>query len=189
MINWIKKLFNKKELISPQERERLGRLPKDQAAREFGVLLYELCVKQAGTFVNWELNRKDSPFKGMSAAIMLHEMLSVTFWLMKTQIIGNDQNLMDVIHDQYFRSFSSTDASSEERQEMLAHKYKQYDGEWDTISEHQDEFGLCVVQIMFGKDPDVQMREKLFWVIHYSHEALDAFVSLKKVWKKLKQPS
>ena len=62
IIEKIKRVFGKNALLSKDQVDRLMRLPKDQAQKEFATLVHELCVKQATEFVKGELQRAESPY-------------------------------------------------------------------------------------------------------------------------------
>jgi hypothetical protein len=53
---------------------------------------------------------------------------------------------------------------------------------------HQDEFGLCVAQNLFGAEPSMRARERSFWIIRYAHEVADDCVPFKKLFKSKFKP-
>jgi hypothetical protein len=178
---WFKrKITGRHEALSRERAERLRHMPKDQARRELGSILYELCVKHASEFVKDELQRGDSPFKGASSAALFHEMLAVTFWIVDREIGRGKKDLAADLHEHYFRSFSAHGTSPEERNRALLEKYQQYEFEWDDVSGHQDEFGLLVAQNIFGPETSDRTRERTFWIINYTHDVMDDITLLKK---------
>jgi hypothetical protein len=185
IVSMIKKVLGIRQILSPEQALRIKRLPKDEALKELGVILYEECVRQATTFVQGELRRGDTPFKGMSAATFFHEMLAVTFWVMDQEIAGGKQHLLNELHDHYFRSFSASGpgTSPDERHNELMKKYEKYDDAWNEITGHFDEFGLQVVQNMFGKAEDMKTRERTFWIIRYADDIVKACKPLKKIFR------
>lgn len=181
IVTMIKNVLGMRQILPHEQALRIKRLPKDQALKELGAVLYDECVKQATTFVQGELRRGDTPFKGISAAIFFHEMLAVTFWIMDQETAGGKQLLLNEFHDNYFRSFSMPGTSSDERHNELVKKYEKYDDAWNEITGHFDEFGLQVVHNMFGKGEDTKTRERTFWVIRYADDIVKACKPLKKM--------
>jgi len=183
IVTMIKNVLGIRQVLPHEQVLRLTRLPKDQALRELGSVLYEECVRQATAFVNGELRRGDTPFKGLSAATFFHEMLAVAFWVMDQEAAGGRQLLLKEFHDNYFRSFSAPGTSSDERHLELMKKYEKYDDAWNEVTGHFDEFGLQVVHNMYGKGEDMKTRERTFWVIRYADDIVKACKPLKKSWK------
>lgn len=184
MITWLKrKLTGRHELLNGEQTERIKRLPKDQARRELGAALFELAVRHATEFVKDDLQRADAPFKGVPPEAVFHEILALTFWIMDREIAGGNKTLTAELQDHYFRSFRNVAGSSEERGRSLAEKYKRYEYEWDDVTGHQDEFGLCVAQNIFGPEPSQRTRERSFWIIRYVHDLADDVSLLKKLFK------
>ncbi len=184
IIEKIKSVFGKGPVLSRQQIQRLSRLPKNQAQKEVGLTLFEICVSRAKEFVSGELKRGDSPFRGVSGAVFFHEMLAVTFWILNKEA-GGGKTLLDELHQNYFKAFSALDTPQDERNNTLVTKYEQYEDNWNEITGHLDEFGLCVVQNMFGKDESVKTRERTFWIIQYADHAANTFCSLKKSLKQV----
>jgi hypothetical protein len=178
--SWLKrKLTGRHPSISREKAERLKHLPKDQARKELGSILYELSVRHAAEFVKDILRRGDSPFKGVPASVLFHELLAVTFWIMDSKIAGGKKVLAEELHDHYFRSYHSPGTAGE-RDRALLEKYKRYEFEWDEVSGHQDEFGLLVVQNIFGQETSDRTRERTFWIITYTHDLMSDITLLKK---------
>ena len=121
--------------------------------------------------------------KGMSAATFFHEMLAVAFWVTDQEAAGGEKLLLKEFHDNYCRSFSTPDTSSDERHNELMKKYEKYDDAWNEVTGHFDEFGLQVVQNMYGKVEDIKTRERTFWVIRFADDVVKACKPLKKSWK------
>jgi len=182
IVTMIKNVLGMRQILPQEQALRIKGLPKDQALKELGAVLYDECVKQATTFVQGELRRGDTPFKGISAAIFFHEMLAVTFWIMDQETAGGKQLLLKEFHDNYFRSFSMPETSSDERHSELVKKYEKYDDAWNEITGHFDEFGLQVVHNMFGKEEDMKTRERTFWVIRYADDIVKTCKPLKKMF-------
>jgi len=183
IVTMIKNVLGIRQILPHEQALRIKRLPKDQALKELGAVLYDECVKQATTFVQGELRRGDTPFKGMSAATFFHEMLAVTFWIMDKETAGGKQLLLKEFHDIYFRSFSAPGTSSDERHNELLKKYEKYDDAWNEITGHFDEFGLQVVHNMFGKGEDMKTRERTFWIIRYADDIVKVCKPLKKMFR------
>jgi len=189
IITWFKrKVTGRHEAMTREQAERIKRLPKDQARRELGTFLFELAVRHAIEFVKDDLQRSDPPFKGVPPEAVFHEMLAVTFWIMDKEVAGGNKVLIPELHDHYFRSYRKVADSPEALNQALGVKYKRYESEWDDVMGHQDEFGLCVAQHLFGTEPDMRTRERSFWVIRYAHDIADDLVPLKKMFRsKFKQ--
>ena len=114
IITWFKrKLTGRHEALNREQAERIKRLPKDQARRELGGVLFDLGVKHATEFVKDELQRSDPPFKGVPPETVFHEILALTFWIMDKEIAGGKKTLAVVLHEHYLRSFRSVAGSSE----------------------------------------------------------------------------
>jgi hypothetical protein len=180
----IRNIFSKPGIIERRQLDRMRSLPQDQARAEAGRILYEHCLQRTSSFAQQELKRGDSPYGGVQPAIFFHEMLAVTFWLLDQNAGGGNGELLKELHNNYFRSYSSAD-SEEERRECLARKYAGYEDTWNEITGHLDEFGLLVVQNIFGKEENSRTRERTFWIIQYADEAVKAFSPLQKVLKKI----
>lgn len=184
IITWLKrKLTGRHEALSREQTERIKRLPKEQARRELGGVLFELGVRHATEFVKDDLRRSDPPFKGVPAETVFHEILALTFWIMDKEVAGGDKALAAELHDHYFRSYHSLAGSPEERSRALGEKYKKYEREWDDVTGHQDEFGLCVAQNIFGPEVSQRTRERTFWIIRYAHDIADDCLPLKKMFR------
>lgn len=184
IVTWFKrKVTGRHEALTKQQTERINRLPKDQARRELGGVLFELGVQHATEFVKDVLRSSDPPFKDLQPETVFHEILAMTFWIMDNEIAGGSKALTAELHDHYFRSFRNIAGTPEERGKALGEKYKKYGREWDDVTEHQDEFGLCVVQNICGTAVSDRTRERTFWVIRYAHEIVDDISPLKKTFR------
>ncbi|OGW37457.1 MAG: hypothetical protein A2X58_09660 [Nitrospirae bacterium GWC2_56_14] len=182
IIESIKILLGKEPLVPREQVKRLRVLPEDEARREMSAIFYEVSVKQASEFVKHQLGRgSDSPFHGTPAADLFHEMLAVTFWILDTEVAGGKRNLMQGLHDHYFRHFSAT-SLPEERHRELMDKYAGYTGTWNEITGHQDEFGAQVLSNIFGKGDGLLVRQRSFWIITYTHDTMSVIKPLKKMW-------
>jgi len=184
----IKNVLGIRQVISHDHALRIKRLQKDQAAKELGPVLYEECVRQATTFVQGELSRGDTPFKGISVATFFHEMLAVAFWIMDKEVAGGKHLLLKESHEVYFRSFNDPGTSSEERHAELVKKYEKYDDAWNEVTGHFDEFGLQVVHNMYGKAEDIKTRERTFWIIRYAHDIVKVCKPLRKMFRSTFKP-
>jgi hypothetical protein len=186
---WLKrKLTGRHEALNREQTERIKRLPKDQARRELGGVLFELGVKHATEFVKDELQRSDPPFKGVPPETVFHEILALTFWIMDKEIAGGKKTLAAELHDHYLRSFRNVAGSSEERIEALGKKYKHYEREWDDVTGHQDEFGLCVAQNICGTEVSERTRERTFWIIRYAHDITNDLSPIKRMFREKFHP-
>jgi hypothetical protein len=189
IITWFKrKVTGRHDAMTREQAERIKRMPKDQARRELGTFLFELAVRHATEFVKDDLQRMDPPFKGVPPEAVFHEMLAVTFWIMDNEVGGGKKMLAAELHDHYIRSYRNVAVSPEALNKELGEKYRRYASEWDDVMGHQDEFGLCVAQNLFGTEPSIRTRERTFWVIRYAHDVSDDCVPLKKMFRaKFKQ--
>jgi hypothetical protein len=180
---FMRKLTGRHDALSREQAERIKQLPKEQARRDLGAALFELAVRHATEFVKDDLQRSDPPFKGVPPEAVFHEILALTFWIMDKEIAGGNRMLTAELHDHYFRSFRNVAGSPEERGKALSEKYKRYEYEWDDVTGHQDEFGLCVAQNIFGNETSARSRERTFWIIRYVHDIADDLSPLKKLFK------
>lgn len=189
IITWIKrKLTGRHDAMTSEHADRIKRLPKEQARKELGSFLFELGVQHATEFVKDELRRKDSPFKGVPAEAVFHEMLALTFWIMDKDIAGGEKTLAAELHDLYIRTYKKPEGSPEDRIRALGDKYRRYELEWDDVTGHQDEFGLCVAQNIFGDYASQRTRERTFWIIQYAHAIADDCSPLKKMFRSKFKP-
>jgi len=189
IITWFKrKLTGRHDAMTSEHADRIKRLPKEQARRELGTFLFEIGVQQATEFVKDELRRSDSPFKGVPPEVVFHEMLALAFWVMDKNVAGGEKTLAAELHDHYIRSYRTPAGSPEERTRALGEKYKRYEREWDDVTGHQDEFGLCVAQNIFGDDASQRTRERTFWIIQYAHAVADECSPLKKMFRSKFKP-
>lgn len=186
---WLKrKVTGRHQSLSKARAERITRLPKDQARRELGTLLFEIGVKHAAEFVQDDLRRTEACFRGVPPTEVFHEILAVTFWIMDNEMAGGQKTLVKELHEHYFRSYGLPGIPTEERARALEEKYRIYAGEWDDVSGHQDEFGLCVSQNIFGAGSSDRTRERTFWIILYAHAVADDIAPLKKQYRSKFRP-
>lgn len=183
IIEKIKNVFGKRSIITSEQMERLLRLPQDQARKELGIMLYDHCVQRAAGFVNGEMKRGDTPYRGIPATVFFHEILAVTFWLLQTNAAAGNDWLLDDLHGNYLATLASPE-KREERRILLEQKYEQYAGTWNEVTGHLDEFGFCVVKNIFGPEDSALIKQRAFWVIEYADETNNAFSGIKTVWKK-----
>jgi len=188
IVTMIKKILGIRQVLPHEHALRIKRLPKDQAAKELATVLYDECVRQTTKFVQGELGRGDTPFKGLSAATFFHEMLAVAFWIMDKEAAGGQHLLLKELHEGYFRSFNDPGTSSEVRHNELMKKYEKYDDAWNEETGHFDEFGLQVVRNMYGKDEDMKTRERTFWIIRYAHDIVKVCKPIKKTFRSKFKP-
>lgn len=182
IIESVLSLLGKEPLVSHEQVKRLRGLPASEARRELHAIFYEVSVKQASDFVKQQLGRgSDSPFHGMSAEALFHEMLAVTFWILDTEVAGGKRDIMQGIHDHYFRHFSAA-SLPEERHRELMDKYAGYTGTWNEVTGHQDEFGARILNNIFGKEDALLVRQRSFWIITYTHDTMKNIKPLKKLW-------
>jgi len=185
---FMRKLTGRHEALSREQTERIKRLPREQARRELGTALFELAVRHATEFVKDDLQRSDPPFKGVPPEAVFHEILALSFWIMDKEIADGNKTLTAELHDHYFRSYRNVAGSSEERRKALDEKYKRYEYEWDDVTGHQDEFGLCVAENIFGAENSERTRERTFWIIRYVHDLADDLSPLKELFKSKFKP-
>jgi hypothetical protein len=184
----IKKILGIRQVISQEQVLRIKRLPKEQAAKDLGSVLYDECVRQATKFVQGELGRGDTPFKGLSTATFFHEMLAVAFWIVDKEVAAGQHLLLRELHEGYFRSFNDPGTSADVRHNELMKKYEKYDDAWNETTGHFDEFGLQVVHNMYGKEEDMKTRERTFWIIRYAHDLVKVCKPLRKMFRSKFKP-
>lgn len=182
MLEKIIGFFRKPSIVSEEQLRRIARLPREQARRELIDLLYDHCALRAGKFVKGELQRPESPYRGMTPAVLYDEILAVTFWIMDREAAGGKQELLKELHSHYLATLTSS-SERREKQEALNRKSHQYEDTWNEITGHLDEFGLQVVQNMFGKEENIMTRQRSFWIIQFADECATDFSKIKKTWK------
>lgn len=185
VVEKIRRIFGKEPLFSRDDVSRLQKLPKERARGEFLDRLYEQGVKRAGNFVNGELKRPDSPYRGVPPAVFFEEMQAVTFWLIGKEVAGGNSEALDGLHHRYFQSSGGHGISNDQKKNALMKKYTQYDDTWNDETGHFDEFGLCVVNNIFGKEESSRTRERTFWIIQYADEMVKVFSRCRKMWKQM----
>lgn len=183
IVSKIRKLLNRPEFLNHEQVERIKRLPKNQAQKELCAILYRQSEKWVTAFVQEQLHRIDSPYQGVSVALFFHEMIVVTLWIMDREIAGGKLTMMELLHDDYFRVHATPGHSTKDRHAALLVKYQQYEDHWNEITGHLDEFGLCVVQNLFGKSESNRTRERTFWIIQYADDIVKRVSPIRRVWK------
>lgn len=179
-----------RRLVSRTEREQHAKClnllalahDRDRQRRETAAYLYNLCFHRTGAFIQEETRKRESPFSGASNAVLFHEILPMTFWLMDKKLFSGKKTLLPAVHEIYFHNFHSSEPA-ETRTEELQKRYRVYGKEWDEISGHQDEFGLAVAQAIFGAEENIRTRERVFWIIWYADDLTKLFGRMKKIWK------
>lgn len=183
-----RKITGRHQSMTGAQAERIARLQKEQARRELGAFLFEVAVHHATEFVKDDLMRSEAAFRGIPAETVFHEMLAVAFWVMDNEVAGGGKTLVPELHELYFRTYRNIPGSPDERSRTLGERYKQYANEWDDHTGHQDEFGLCVAQNLFGKEPSELTRSRCFWVIRYAHDVVNDIAPVKKTFRRKFSP-
>lgn len=186
---WLKrKLTGRHQAMGRAQAERLISLRKEQARKELGAFLFELAVHHVTEFVKDDLRRSERAFRGVPAEKVFHEMLAVAFWVMDNEMAGGKSALLPELHEGYFRTYRNAAGSPEERGRALAEKYGRYAEEWDDHTGHQDEFGLCVAQNLFGEEPSVLTRSRCFWIIRFAHDVADDIAPVRAAFRRKFDP-
>lgn len=193
VLDVIKGLFSDKERGLREQVSRLNSLSAADAERELGLVLYNICVESASSFVNQELNRGDSPFRGLQKHKFFHEIALLTFWLAEKAVIGSRKNITEEILQNYLKSVNFHFLHND-GQEAFHSRYKSYYSTWDDITGHQDLFGIKAAGYIFEEVNEKNSRPDItFWLILYSDETLKKLMSFRGLLKKsgfsLKKPS
>ena len=192
-LDFIKGLLSGKERGLREQVRGIRSLSGADAERELGLILYNICVESASSFVNQELNRGDSPFRGLQKHRFFHEIALLTFWLAEKGVIGNRKNITEEIQRNYLKSINFH-LAHDDGQDAFHSRYKSYYSTWDDVTGHQDLFGMKAAGYIFEEIKEESNRPDItFWLIVYSDDTLKKLIRFKGLLKKsgfsLKKPS
>lgn len=192
-LDFIKGLLSGKERGLREQVRRISSLSGADAERELGLILYNICVESASSFVNQELNRGDSPFRGLQKHGFFHEIALLTFWLAEKAVIGNRKNITEEIRRNYLKSINFH-LAHDDGHDAFHSRYKSYYSTWDDVTGHQDLFGMKAAGYIFEEIKEESNRPDItFWLIVYSDDTLKKLMRFKRLLKKsrvrLKQPT
>ena len=181
MLKRVKNFFARERGLSQAQMATLGQLPPDDRLAELGIILHDLCVKNAARFVEEEHQRADSPFRDLPESDLFHEMLVMSFWVFEWLSKGKHQGLMDLVHRQYSTSFVwGRESSHEELTNSMREKFRTYDEAWDDYSGHQDVFARQAVGIIFGGRRVAPSSQAAFWLISHADRTMKGFAEVKR---------
>ncbi|MEK6673111.1 MAG: hypothetical protein AABY42_06495 [Nitrospirota bacterium] len=192
-LDFIKGLLSGKERGLREQVRGIRSLSGADAERELGLILYNICVESASSFVNQELNRGDSPFRGLQKHRFFHEIALLTFWLAEKGVIGNRKNITEEIQRNYLKSINFH-LAHDDGQDAFHSRYKSYYSTWDDVTGHQDLFGMKAAGYIFEEIKEESNRPDItFWLIVYSDDTLKKLIRFKRLLKesgvRLKQPT
>lgn len=161
--------------------EMIKKLPPEQQGKELGLMLYEMCAKCSVDFVNEEINRGDSPFRGTNKHRFLYEVMLLTLWIADKAAGGKKKTITEEINACYLsRNVSNSDIETETR--ALKERCDAYDDSWDDVSGHQDIFGRKVAEFIFDNDKNRLRPDVTFWLILYADSTMKSFEKTKQQW-------
>ena len=179
MLKRIRNVFGPGKGLSGEQFAILNRLPPDERRTQLGIVLHEICVKQAARFVEEEHRRADSPFRGIPRDDLFHEMLVMSYWVFAWLFRGKQPALMDRLHHHYVTSFVwGRDVVAPGVARRAARKFKAYDEAWDDYSGHQDVFARQAIGSIFGGRRTGEERQAAFWLITYADRAMKDFAKV-----------
>lgn len=179
MLTRIRNVFGPGKGLSGEQFAMLNRLPPDERRTQLGIVLHEICVKQAARFVEEEHRRGDSPFRGIPRDDLFHEMLVMSYWVFAWLFRGKQPALMDRLQHHYATSFVwGRDSPPQELLDALRGKFKAYDETWDDYSGHQDVFARQAIGYLFGGRRTGEERQAAFWLITYADRTMKDFAKV-----------
>ncbi|MEW5747010.1 MAG: hypothetical protein AB1805_16395 [Nitrospirota bacterium] len=157
-------------------------LPEGERLDKLGAIFYDECVRQASDFVQSELLKKESPFRGRHHTAFFHELMAINFWSVARVFNGKTAGLMERLHRTYCRSYRITEgvgSGEAAAPPALTEKYRTYNESWNDVTGFQDLFGLRAAEHVFGKGTEFPSQEASFWMVFYAHEVKKEFSELK----------
>lgn len=181
IVSRIKNIMRKEVGLPEGDMERLRSVPAPKREAEVGIVLHDICVKNAADFVKGELGRTESPFRDLPKSDFFHEMLVLNFWIFEWLFDGKRQGLMEHLYQHYYGSFVwGWESSSKELLESIRRKHRVYENAWDDYSGHQDIFARQAIGIIFGDREDVAVEQAAFWLISYTDRTMKEFAGIKR---------
>lgn len=168
-----------------QQIRKIHDLPEDNRREQLATVLHNECVKAAGSFVQQELQKKDSPFLGADKTDFFHEIVALNFWVIDKTVAGKKKVIMTKLHEQYYKSFFFK-GSFEEEMQFLHDRYKVYHEYWDEVTGHQDEYAEKVAVNIFGRDKTFPVPQVCFWIISYTFEMIDKYSDIRRLCRDAK---
>ena len=180
-VKFIRKFFNNGGIIQKKKHLTLKDLSGEHLNQKLGSLFHDMCVKRAAGFVKDELNKNDSPFKGVPKSKLFQEIMILNYWILDNAVSKNKKAaVFDEVYSKYFELFNVTFKREEELASLLERHRAYYDS-WNEITGHQDKFGLKAAEFIFDKNGDIpRIAEGSFWIISYTHSAMKAFRDMNK---------
>lgn len=177
VIDFIKEILDKEARIRREKIKKLQGAPDSRVAEELGQMLYRMSVDLAAIFVQEELSKKDTPFKGLDKYTLFHEMMIVNFWLIDKIFSKYLNTLPERVYNLYSLSFPQ----AADYLGTVPEKFKAYYNSWDDVTGHHDIFGEKVAEILFGKELLNVERRVSFWIVLYSDKALKTFKRFRNI--------
>jgi hypothetical protein len=175
------RVFSRGKAAQKESIRTLKGLPKEKLKQEMGLLFHDMCVKRATSFVKDELNKNDSPFKGVPKSRLFQEIMILNYWILDNAVSKNKKAVvLDEVYNKHFELFNVTFKREEELASLLERHRAYYDS-WNEVTGHQDKFGLKAAEFIFDKNGDIpRIAEVSFWIISYTHSAMKAFRDMNK---------
>lgn len=181
VVKFIRKFFNNGGIIQKKKHLTLKDLSGEHLNQKLGSLFHDMCVKRAAGFVKDELNKNDSPFKGVPKSKLFQEIMILNYWILDNAVSKSKKAaVFDEVYSKYFELFNVTFKREEELASLLQRHRAYYDS-WNEVTGHQDKFGLKAAEFIFDKNGDIpRIAEVSFWIISYTHSAMKAFRDMNK---------
>lgn len=181
---FIKKVFNIKDSSCNELFKNLKGLPEERAKEELSLLLHDICVSKASDFVDEEMNKRESPFRGSQRNIFLHEMVVVNYWIVDKVVSGKKREITAELHKNYHNSFNPGKAF-EDNSAFLSGRYKTYYDTWNDDTGNQRDFGLKAAEHIFGGSrEDRLMDTAAFWIVFYTDGMMKNFLNMRQDWRR-----
>jgi hypothetical protein len=176
ILDFIKGLFRKEEVLAKKSVQKLMTLAPEERGSGIGDFLYQFCFDNAAKFVYEEMHRKSSPFVKLSRDHFFSEILIMNFWIVDKVFKKHMPFLAAEFHHRYFGTLP--DAA-----DGMAKRFKIYYDDWDDYTGHQDLFGMKAGELIFDSNSDFPVPEVSFWIISYADEAIKSLKKIRKAYR------
>lgn len=176
MPGWVRRVFAGRPRLERDLFQELACLPHGERLPRLAEFLHDRCVESAGRFVTEEHNRAYSPFRSVSQSRLFQELLIVNFWILETAFAARGADLMSLVFNRYGCTYVWVrDASRERMLESMQERFRVYTASWNEITGHQDQFGECATDFVFGGRPETEGAQAAFWLISHADRTMKYF--------------
>ena len=148
-----------------------------------GLLLHDMCVRHASEFIDEELFKGESVFRGLRKQSFLLEMTVLNYWIAGKVVLGGKSAVSELTGS--CPSIPEGAIAGEDGAAFLARRCGIYRELWDEdIGDYQD-FGMRVSEYLFGKDADDELKERAgFWIILYTDKVMKDFLKVTNICRR-----